>query len=73
MQEKETKVAIEKFGSKIRDIRATKKMSQEDLGFRTGLDRTYISGIERGERNLSLKNIIKISSALEYSISELFE
>ena len=47
-------------------------VSQEELGFRTGLDRTYISGIERGERNPSLKNIYKISRALKIKVKDLF-
>jgi transcriptional regulator with XRE-family HTH domain len=47
-------------------------ISQEELGFRTGLDRTYISGIERGERNPSLKNIGKLSKALKLPLNKLF-
>lgn len=47
-------------------------LSQEKLGFETGLDRTYISGIERGERNPSLNNIGKLAKALRLSLSDLF-
>ena len=39
----------------------------------TGLDRTYISGIERGVRNVSLKNLAKLAKALGVSLAELFE
>lgn len=46
-------------------------MSQETLGFKTGLDRTYISGIERGVRNPSLINIEKLAKSLEISIKDL--
>ena len=44
---------------------------QEKLGETTGLDRTYISGIERGVRNPSLKNIEKLAKALDVKVSEL--
>ena len=47
-------------------------VSQEELGFRTNLDRTYISGIERGERNPSLDNIDKLARALKVSLESLF-
>jgi transcriptional regulator with XRE-family HTH domain len=60
------------FGKKIREERLKMDISQEELGFRTGLDRTYISGIERGERNPSLKNIGKLSKALKLPLNKLF-
>lgn len=47
-------------------------VSQEDLAFSAGLDRTYISGIERGTRNVSLKNIGKIARALHITLKEFF-
>jgi len=56
----------------VRRERKKLAVSQEELGFRTGLDRTYISGIERGERNPSLKNIYKISRALKIKVKDLF-
>jgi transcriptional regulator with XRE-family HTH domain len=52
------------FGQAIREFRARDGISQEELGHRAGLDRTYMGGIERGERNPSLTNILKIASAL---------
>lgn len=55
---------LKMFGENIREIRLAKQISQEKLGQLTGLHRTYIGCIERGERNLSLKNIVKISRAL---------
>lgn len=61
-----------KFGQKVREERTKLGISQEDLGFKTGLDRTYISGIERGLRNPSLKNIVKIADALKTSPGSLF-
>lgn len=55
------------FGLKIQEVRRNKKMSQEDLGFLADLDRTYISSMERGKRNVSLLNIIKVANALSVS------
>jgi transcriptional regulator with XRE-family HTH domain len=52
------------FGSKIRDHRIKLGISQEELAFRSGLHRTYIGGIERGERNPTLLTIVKIAKAL---------
>ena len=60
------------FGDRIRQLRKNLEISQEELGFRTGLDRTYISGIERGERNPSLDNIGKLAKELKISLKELF-
>ncbi len=57
-----------------RNVRARREnlgLTQEQLGFETGLDRTYISGIERGVRNPSLDVIAKIASALDTSPSDL--
>lgn len=59
------------FGRAIRDLRAGRGLSQEQLGYDSGLHRTYIGGIERGERNPSLANILRIAEALEVSPSEL--
>jgi len=72
VNEQELKSIIKKFGQRIREERSKQRISQEELGFRTGLDRTYISGIERGARNPSLKNIIKISDALKLPLPQLF-
>jgi len=48
-------------------------VSQEDLAAESGLDRTYISGIERGTRNVALRNIERLAQALKMSLSELME
>jgi len=61
-----------KFGNRLRELRQGKGLSQEALAFACGLDRTYIGGIERGERNPSLVNIYKIAEALGVSVKELF-
>ena len=59
------------LGFKIKKIRQKNKMSQEVLSFESKLHRTYISDIERGNRNVSIKNIEKIAKALKVSLKEL--
>ncbi|MGG4266188.1 helix-turn-helix domain-containing protein [Peribacillus simplex] len=61
------------FGQSLRRIRINKNISQEELGYLCGLHRTYISDIERGTRNVSLENIVKLASALNVETKELFE
>jgi transcriptional regulator with XRE-family HTH domain len=64
---------IEKqFGRRVRDLREAKHISQEELAFKAGMHRTYLGGIERGERNPALKNINALAKALEVDIAELF-
>jgi transcriptional regulator with XRE-family HTH domain len=60
------------FGETIRAIRKQRGISQESLALKCGLDRTYISGIERGARNPSLTNILKLALALDTSPVQLF-
>jgi len=64
---------LKKFGQVIREIRTGKNLSQEAFADLCNLDRTYIGGVERGERNISIANISKIANALEISISEIFK
>lgn len=59
------------FGQKIQAIRNQQKISQEKLAELSGLDRTYISSVERGQRNISILNIIKIADALGVPASSL--
>lgn len=61
----------QKLGKKIQGLRNDNKLTQEKLGELTGLDRTYISDIERGVRNPSLKSLHKLSKALDVPMSEL--
>ena len=61
------------FGARVRALRQSEGLSQESFAARCGLDRTYISGIERGVRNVSLLNISVIATALDLSIAELLE
>ena len=48
-------------------------LSQEQLAFRCGLDRTYVGGVERGERNISIVNIERIARALGLSLRDFFD
>ena len=57
----------------MRELRQAKGLSQEALAENCDLDRTYISGIERGRRNVSLENIGTIARALNVTLSRLFE
>jgi transcriptional regulator with XRE-family HTH domain len=61
------------FGKRIRELRRAKGLSQEELALKAGLDRTYISDVERGMRNISLENIERLAQALELQIQELFQ
>ena len=62
---------LARFGRKVRNLRQAKGLSQEGFAAECGLDRTYIGGVERGERNLALRNIEVIASTLGISLSEL--
>ena len=62
---------LKTFGQSVRRLRKGKGWSQERLAEETQLDRTYIGGIERGERNVSLINIAELASALRVSLSAL--
>ncbi len=67
------KLAAKKFGKRVRQLRQEKGWSQEGFAFEARLDRTYVGGIERGERNPSLKNIARLADTLGIPMSKLFE
>lgn len=54
-------------------LRKKRGISQEELAFAANLDRTYVSGIERGKRNISIINIYRLAEALELPPASLFE
>ncbi len=60
------------IGNRIRFLRKDAGLSQEALGLKSGLDRTYIASVEGGKRNISIVNIEKISLSLGYSLTEFF-
>lgn len=62
---------LKKFGDNVRARREAQDLSQEQLAERADLDRTYISGVERGVRNLSLISVVRIAKALKTSAAEL--
>lgn len=61
------------FGARVRELRRKAGLSQEALALRAQLDRSYIGGVERGERNVSLVNIHKIAVALKTRPEALFQ
>ena len=62
----------ESFGKRVRELRKALDISQEELGERSGLHYTYVGGVERGERNVSLESIGKIATGLGVNVGELF-
>ena len=61
------------LGATIRELRAGLGISQEVLAEYCDLHRTYVGGIERGERNVSLENIVRVARALKVTPSKLLE
>ncbi len=60
------------FGLRIKELRLKAHISQEELSFRCGLSKNYISDVERGTRNISLKAISKLAYGLHVEIKDLF-
>lgn len=63
---------LEAFGRSVREYRKAQGFSQESFAHYCGLDRSYMGGVERGERNLTLTNIERIISALQMKPSDFF-
>lgn len=61
-----------KFGIRVRNLRKISKLSIEELAFRADINKNYLSDVERGKRNLSLKAIEKIARGLNVPIEALF-
>jgi len=61
------------FGRAVRRTRVERGISQEELAHLSGMHRTYVGGVERGERNLSLTNILRLAQALSVPPSELLQ
>ena len=64
---------LKSFGNRVRAIRESADWSQEDLAEKADLHRTYISGLERGGRNVSLLNILKLARALKVTAGQLLD
>lgn len=71
MDDQEFTSQLQRLGAEIRKLRAVRGFSQESFADACGLDRTYVGGVERGERNLGFKNLLRISEALNVEPSEL--
>ncbi len=65
--------SLSQFGRRVRTLREAIKLSQEALAVKAGIHRTYMGGVERGERNISLKNIVRLAVALGVHPRELFD
>jgi len=64
---------LKRFGERVRSLREQIGLSQEALAERVGIHRTYLGGVERGERNVCLRNIVRIAAALGVEPTDLFE
>ena len=64
---------LKRFGERVRELRKERGHSQESFAADCELDRTYIGGIERGERNVALQNIEKIAQQLGITLADLME
>ena len=71
LKSKQRKSIRKSFSSLVRSKRNTLDISQEELSFRSGLHRTYVGSVERGERNLSLENIYLLATTLECDPQDL--
>ena len=72
MDEARREEVKKRFGARMRQLRKARKMSQEAVALKSGLDRSYLGQIERGESNVALINIHRIAEALEVEAGELF-
>lgn len=61
------------FGERVRHLRLERNLSQEELSLKAGLDRTYVSALERGRRNPTLSTIATVLSALDISFGDFFK
>ncbi|QDT86381.1 helix-turn-helix domain-containing protein [Gimesia chilikensis] len=64
---------LKRFGERVRELRKEQGYSQENFAYACELDRTYVGGIERGERNVALRNIERIADTLGISVAELMD
>ena len=62
-----------KVGQRIKELRKSANLSQEEFAFRCGMDRTYITSLENGKRNVSIVNLEKIAKVFGMSLSKFFD
>lgn len=68
----EQKTDLQNFGRRLALLRKERGWSQERLALESGLARSYLGGVERGQRNIALLNILRLARSLECEPSELF-
>jgi transcriptional regulator with XRE-family HTH domain len=62
----------QQFGNRVRELRQTAGLTQEELAHVAELDRSYVGGVERGERNLSIDNVCRLAKAIGVSPADFF-
>lgn len=62
---------LREFGARVRERRKERGLSQEELAHKSGMHRTYVSSVERGERNIALVNIVALAAALRVDAGDL--
>ena len=63
---------LKALGQAIRDVRKERGVSQEALAYNAGIDRSHMGKIERGERNVTALNLLRVATALDVKISDVF-
>ncbi|MDT5120670.1 MAG: hypothetical protein QOC96_152 [Acidobacteriota bacterium] len=73
MTAKSTGAILTEFGARLRELRNSAGLTQEALALNSGIDRSYVGQVERGERNISLENIVKLANGLGVAPYKLLE
>ena len=73
MEEVPSNLLLKALGQRIRELRTERGYSQEGFADKCGVHRTFMGTVERGESNLSFRNILKVAATLEVSLSSLFQ
>jgi len=72
MTDSEITSALKIFGANVRGFREQQGLTQEQLASKAGIHRSYLGGVERGQRRLCIENIVRLSGALSVPIARLF-